>query len=111
MVQYGVLRQLLIRHRSFEKLDFLQSNHHLMSAGDFQILFNKWDMKVMQLMLALEKYGVISFVMEALSYVRSPVYGYFVLRHTAGFSNFMRIKWPMEATCFKPAGTLTFYLR
>jgi hypothetical protein len=47
-----VLRQLLIRHRSFEKLDFLQSNHHLMSADDFQILFNKWDMEVMQLMLA-----------------------------------------------------------
>ncbi len=50
-----VLRQLLIHHRSFEKLDFLQSNHHLMSADDFQILFNKWDMEVMQLMLASEK--------------------------------------------------------
>jgi hypothetical protein len=36
-----VLRQLLIRHRSFKKLDFLQSNHHLMSADDFHILFNK----------------------------------------------------------------------
>jgi hypothetical protein len=36
-----VLGQLLIHHRSFEKLDFLQSNHHLMSADDFQILFNK----------------------------------------------------------------------
>ncbi len=41
-----VLRQLLIRHRSFEKL---------MSADDFQILFNRWDMEVTQLMLALEK--------------------------------------------------------
>jgi hypothetical protein len=50
-----VLRQLLIRHQSFEKLDFLQSNHQLMSAGDFQLLFNKWDMEVTQLMLALEK--------------------------------------------------------
>jgi hypothetical protein len=50
-----VLRQLLICNRSFEKLDFLQSNHHLMSAGDFQILFNKWDKEVMQLMLATEK--------------------------------------------------------
>jgi hypothetical protein len=55
--QYNkVLRQLLIRHQSFEKLDFLQSNHHLMSAGDFKILFNKWDMEVMQLMLSLEKW-------------------------------------------------------
>ncbi len=50
-----VLRQLLTCHQSFEKLDFLQSNHHLMSAGNFQLLFNKWDMEVTQLMLALEK--------------------------------------------------------
>jgi hypothetical protein len=49
-----VLRQLLIRHSSFEKLEFLQSNHHLMLADDFQILFDKWDMEVMQLMLASE---------------------------------------------------------
>ncbi len=50
-----VLRQLLICHRSFEKLDFLQSNHHHMSADDFQILFNRWDMEVTQPMLASEK--------------------------------------------------------
>jgi hypothetical protein len=50
-----VFRQLLIRHQSFEKLDFLQSIHHLMSAGDFQLLFNKWDIEVMELMLALGK--------------------------------------------------------
>jgi hypothetical protein len=50
-----VLTKLLIRHRSFEKLDFLQSNHHLMSADDFQTLFNRWDMEVMQLVLALER--------------------------------------------------------
>ena len=43
-----VFRQLLICHQSFEKLDFLQSNHHLMSVGDFQLLFNKWDMEVTQ---------------------------------------------------------------
>ncbi len=49
------LTKLLIRHRSFEKLEFLQSNHHLMSSDDFQILFNRWDMEVMQLMIALEK--------------------------------------------------------
>jgi hypothetical protein len=47
-----LLRKLLICHRSFEKLDFLQSNHHLMSAGDFQILLNKWDLEITQLMLA-----------------------------------------------------------
>ncbi len=63
-VNNKVLRQLLIRHQSFEKLDFLQSNHHLMSAGDFQLLFNKWDKEIMQLMLALENV-VISFRMEA----------------------------------------------
>ncbi len=47
-----VLIKLLICHRSFEKLEFLQSNHHLMSADAFQALFNRWDMEVMQLMLA-----------------------------------------------------------
>ncbi len=56
MKQYTkVLRQLLICHQSFEKLDFLQGNHHLMSTGYFQMLFNKWGMEVMQLMLASEK--------------------------------------------------------
>jgi hypothetical protein len=52
-----VLTKLLIRHRSFEKLDFLQTNHHLMSADAFQTLFNtRWDMEVTQLMLASEKW-------------------------------------------------------
>jgi hypothetical protein len=41
-----VLTKLLIRHRLFEKLDFLQTNHHLMSADAFQALFNRWDMEV-----------------------------------------------------------------
>jgi hypothetical protein len=51
-----VLTKLLIRHRSFEKLEFLQTNHHLMSADAFQTLFNRWDKEVMQLILALEKW-------------------------------------------------------
>ncbi len=50
-----VLTKLLIHHRLFEKLEFLQTNHHLMSADAFQTLFNRWDMEVTQLMLALEK--------------------------------------------------------
>jgi hypothetical protein len=50
-----VLTKLLLHHRSFEKLEFLQSNQHLMSANDFQTLFNRWDIEVTQLMLALEK--------------------------------------------------------
>jgi hypothetical protein len=50
-----VLTKLLMCIRSFEKLEFLQSNHHLMSADDFQTLLNRWDMEVTQLMLALEK--------------------------------------------------------
>ncbi len=54
--QYNkVLTKLLIRHRLFEKLKLLQINHHLMSADAFQTLFNRWDMEVTQLMLALEK--------------------------------------------------------
>jgi hypothetical protein len=51
-----VLSKLLIHHRLFEKLEFLQTNHHLMSADASQTLFNRWDMEVMQLMLALEKW-------------------------------------------------------
>ncbi len=51
-----VLTKLLIHHRLFEKLEFLQTNHHLMSADAFQTLFNRWDMEVMQLMLASEKW-------------------------------------------------------
>jgi hypothetical protein len=50
------LTKLLIRHRSFEKLEFLRINHHLMSADAFQTLFNRWDTEVTQLMLALEKW-------------------------------------------------------
>jgi hypothetical protein len=50
-----VLTKLLIHHWSFEKLEFLQTNHHLMSADDFQKLFNRWDTEVTPLMLALEK--------------------------------------------------------
>jgi hypothetical protein len=50
-----VLTKLPIRHRSFEKLEFLQTNHHLMSEDAFLTLFNRWDTEVMQLMLALER--------------------------------------------------------
>jgi hypothetical protein len=57
MKQYNkVLTKLLIHYRSFEKLEFLQTNHHLMSANTFQTLFNRWDTAVTQLMLALEKW-------------------------------------------------------
>jgi hypothetical protein len=63
--QYNkVLTKLLIRHRLFGKLEFLQTNHHLMSADAFQTLFNRWDTEVMQLMIAL-KNGAISFGTKA----------------------------------------------
>jgi hypothetical protein len=56
--QYNkVLTKLLICCRLFEKLEFLQTNHHLMSADASQTLFNRWDMEVMQLMLASEKWS------------------------------------------------------
>jgi hypothetical protein len=51
--QYNkVLKQMLIHHHSFEKL---QQNHQHMSAADFQLLFNKWDKEVTHLMLGSEK--------------------------------------------------------
>jgi hypothetical protein len=54
--QYNkILTKLLIRHRFFEKLEFLQTNHRLMSANAYQTLFNRWGMEVMQLMLASKK--------------------------------------------------------
>jgi hypothetical protein len=36
-----LLTKLLIHHRLIEKLEFLQTNHHLMSADAFQTLFNR----------------------------------------------------------------------
>ena len=50
-----VLKQLLVRHRLFEKLEFLQQNHLNMSAADFQLMFNEWDREVTRLMLGSEK--------------------------------------------------------
>jgi hypothetical protein len=55
--QYNkVLKQMLISHHSFEKLEFLQQNHQHMSVADFQLLFNKWDKEGTQLMLGSEKH-------------------------------------------------------
>ena len=50
-----VLKQLLVCHRSFEKLEFLQQNHVNMLAAEFQLMFNQWDREVTQLMLGSEK--------------------------------------------------------
>ena len=50
-----VLKQLLVRHWSFEKLEFLQQNHANMLATEFQLMFNQWDREVTRLMLGSEK--------------------------------------------------------
>jgi hypothetical protein len=50
-----VPKQLLIHHRSFEKLEYLQQNHTSLSAAEFQLLFNHWDRKVTEFMLGSEK--------------------------------------------------------
>ena len=50
-----VLKQLLVQHRSFEKLEFLQQNHSNMSAADFQLMYSQWDREVTWLMLGSEK--------------------------------------------------------
>ena len=50
-----VLKQLLVWHRSFEKLEFLQQNHSKMSAADFQLMFNQLDREVTQLMIGFKK--------------------------------------------------------
>jgi hypothetical protein len=50
-----VLKQLLIRHRSFEKLEYLQQNHDRLGAAKFQLMFNNWDREVTCFMLGSEK--------------------------------------------------------
>jgi hypothetical protein len=50
-----VLKQLLVQHRSFEKLEFLQQNHLNMSATDFQLMYNQWDREVTRLMLGSKR--------------------------------------------------------
>ena len=46
---------MLIRHRSFKKLEQLQQSHDKLSAAEFQLMFNNWDKEVTQLMLGSEK--------------------------------------------------------
>ena len=68
---------MLIRHRSFKKLEQLQQNHDKLSASEFQLMFNNWDKEVTQLMLGSEKQcnkfrdGTIEF---------SPVVGIWIRR-------------------------------
>jgi hypothetical protein len=50
-----VLKQLLVRHQLFEKLEFLQQNHLNMSAADFQLMYNQWEREVTWLMLGSER--------------------------------------------------------
>ncbi len=38
-----VLKQLLIHHRSFKKMEYLQQNRLWLSPAEFQLLFNQWD--------------------------------------------------------------------
>ena len=72
-----VLKQLLVRHRAFDKLERLQNDYSHLSAAEFQLLFNKWDKEVTQLMLLSEskcnkfKDGTIEF---------SPVVGLWLNR-------------------------------
>jgi hypothetical protein len=49
-----VLKQLLIHHRSFKKMEYLQQNRLRLSPAEFQLLFNQWDWEVTCLMLGLE---------------------------------------------------------
>ena len=54
--QYNkALKQILTCHWAFDKLEFLQKNHHHISAADFQLMFNKWDKEVTQFVLGSEK--------------------------------------------------------
>ena len=46
---------MLIWHRAFEKIEYLQSNHSKLSANECQLMFNVWDKKVTQLMLGSKK--------------------------------------------------------
>ncbi len=50
-----VLRQMLIQHRAFKKIKYLQVNHGTLTSAEFQSMFNVWDKEVTQLMLGSEK--------------------------------------------------------
>ena len=50
-----VLKQLLLRHRAFDKLLSLQQNQEGMSAAEFQLELNRWDEEVTTLKKAAEK--------------------------------------------------------
>ena len=72
-----VLKQLLVQHQLFEKLEFLQQNHSHMSVADFQLMFNQWDREATRLMLGSKRRcnkfrdGSIEF---------SPVFGLWIRR-------------------------------
>ncbi len=51
-----VLKQLLVCHWSFEKLEFLQQNQENLVLAEFQLMFNQYDCKVTCFMLRLEKW-------------------------------------------------------
>ena len=54
-VENKVLKQMLVRHRVFEKLEHLQQNKEHFSPAIFQLRFNKWDVEVTEMILASEK--------------------------------------------------------
>ena len=50
-----VLKEMMIRHRAFDKMVYMQENQSRMTASEFQLMFNKWDKEVTEFMLSSEK--------------------------------------------------------
>jgi hypothetical protein len=50
---------MLIRHRAFEKIEYLQVDHSNLTSAEFQLMVTVWDKEVTQLMLGSGK-GVIN---------------------------------------------------
>ena len=41
-----VLKELMVQHRAYDKLELLYSDQEAMSPVDFQLIFNKWESEV-----------------------------------------------------------------
>ena len=42
----AVLKELMVIHRAYEKLERLYEEHDSLSVSEFQLIFNQWDSKV-----------------------------------------------------------------
>ncbi len=102
-----VLKQLLVRHRSFEKLGFLQQNSKILMAAELQLMFNQWDWEVTCYMLGLEK-RCNKYRKGSIKFIRWSDYGSVVCNCIVGSDATTKIGWHMQEICFGPVKVTMF---